>query len=153
MISIMMTSSNENIFRVTGPLCGEFTGHDEFLAQRPLTRSFDVFIDLCLNKQLSKQSWGWWFETPSRSLRHHCNVMTMMVMVMVMIFKDMVGTMILMKFLFHSQISILIFSIWLLLQNRHDISRVYINSRSCPRLGIAELSGPTWIICSTDTKT
>ena len=23
----MMTSSNENIFRVTGPLCGEFTGH------------------------------------------------------------------------------------------------------------------------------
>ena len=25
--SIMMTSSNENIFRVTGHLCGEFTGH------------------------------------------------------------------------------------------------------------------------------
>ena len=24
---IMMTSSNGNIFRVTGPLCGEFTGH------------------------------------------------------------------------------------------------------------------------------
>ena len=23
----MMTSSNGNIFRVTGPLCGEFTGH------------------------------------------------------------------------------------------------------------------------------
>ena len=23
----MMTSSNENIFRVTGPLCGEFIGH------------------------------------------------------------------------------------------------------------------------------
>ena len=23
----MMTSSNENIFRVTGPFCGEFTGH------------------------------------------------------------------------------------------------------------------------------
>ena len=23
----MMTSSNENIFRVTGPVCGEFTGH------------------------------------------------------------------------------------------------------------------------------
>ena len=23
----MMTSSNENIFRVTGPLCGQFTGH------------------------------------------------------------------------------------------------------------------------------
>ena len=24
---VMMTSSNGNIFRVTGPLCGEFTGH------------------------------------------------------------------------------------------------------------------------------
>ena len=29
----MMTSSNENIFRVTGPLCGEFTGPGEFPAQ------------------------------------------------------------------------------------------------------------------------
>ena len=28
---------------------------------------------LCLNKPLGKQSWGWWFETPSRSLWHHCN--------------------------------------------------------------------------------
>ena len=26
-VNIMMTSSNGNIFRVTGPLCGEFTGH------------------------------------------------------------------------------------------------------------------------------
>ena len=25
--NIMMTSSNGNIFRVTGPLCGDFTGH------------------------------------------------------------------------------------------------------------------------------
>ena len=45
----------------------------EFLAQRPLTRSFDVFFDLRLNKLLSKQSWGWWFETPSRPLWRHCN--------------------------------------------------------------------------------
>ena len=37
----------------------------EFPAQRPVTRSFDIFFDLRLNKQLSKQSWGWWFETPS----------------------------------------------------------------------------------------
>ena len=29
----------------------------EFPAQRPVTRSFDVFSDLCLSKQLSKQSW------------------------------------------------------------------------------------------------
>ena len=34
---------------------------------------FDVFFDLRLNKRLSKQSWGWWFETPSRSSWRHCN--------------------------------------------------------------------------------
>ena len=50
----MMTSSNGNIFRVTGPLCGEFTGPGEFPTQRPVTRSFDVFFDLCLNKWLSE---------------------------------------------------------------------------------------------------
>ena len=52
---VMMTSSNGNIFRVTGPLCGEFTGPGEFPTQRPVTRSFDVFFDLRLNKRLSKQ--------------------------------------------------------------------------------------------------
>ena len=45
----------------------------EFPSQRPVSRSFDVFFDLRLNKRLSKQSWRWWFETPSRSLWHHCN--------------------------------------------------------------------------------
>ena len=45
----------------------------EFPAQRPVTRSFDVFFDLRLNKRLSKHSWGSWFETPSRSSWHHCN--------------------------------------------------------------------------------
>ena len=45
----------------------------EFPLQRPLTRRFDVFLDLRLNKRLSTQSWGWWFETPSRSLWRHCN--------------------------------------------------------------------------------
>ena len=49
----------------------------EFPAQRPVTRSFDVFFDLRLNQRLSKQSWGWWFETPSRPLWHHCNVVTL----------------------------------------------------------------------------
>ena len=68
-----MTSSNGNIFRVTGPLCGEFTGPGEFPTQRPVTRSFDVFFDLRLNKRLSKQPWGWWFETLSWSLWRHCN--------------------------------------------------------------------------------
>ena len=69
----MMTSSNGNIFRVTGPLCGEFTDPGEFPTQRPVTRSFDVFFDLRLNKRLSKQPWGWWFETPSWSLWRQCN--------------------------------------------------------------------------------
>ena len=45
----------------------------EFPAQRPVTRSFDVFFDLRLNKWWSKQSWGWWFETLSRLLWRHCN--------------------------------------------------------------------------------
>ena len=38
----------------------------EFPAQRPVTRSFDVFFDLRLNKRPSKQWQGWWFETLSR---------------------------------------------------------------------------------------
>ena len=42
----------------------------EFPAQRPVTLSFDFFFELCLNKRLSKQSWGWWFETPSHPLWH-----------------------------------------------------------------------------------
>ena len=46
----------------------------EFPTQRPVTRSFDVFFDLCLNKRVRKQSWGWWFEMLSRPLWHHCNV-------------------------------------------------------------------------------
>ena len=45
----------------------------EFPAQRPETRSFDVFFDLGLIERLSKQSRGWWFETPSRPLWRHCN--------------------------------------------------------------------------------
>ena len=71
--SVMMTSSNGNIFRVTGPLCGEFTGSGEFPTQRPVTQSFDVIFDLRLNKRLGKQPWGWRFETPSWSLWLQCN--------------------------------------------------------------------------------
>ena len=52
--------------------CYVFTG--EFPSQRPVTRRFDVFFDLRLDKHLRKQSRGWWFETPSRSLWRHCNV-------------------------------------------------------------------------------
>ena len=45
----------------------------EFPSQRPVTRSFDVFFDLRLNKRLSKQPWGCWFDTPSWSLWRQCN--------------------------------------------------------------------------------
>ena len=40
----MMMSSNENIFRVTDLMCGEFTGHRWIPAERPVTWSFDVFL-------------------------------------------------------------------------------------------------------------
>ena len=43
-------------------------------AQRPVTRSFDVFFHLRLNKRLSKHLQGWWFETLSRPLWRHRNV-------------------------------------------------------------------------------
>ena len=49
------------------PLTGKFP------AQRPVTRSFDVFLDLRLDKRFGKQWWGWWFKTPSCSLWRHCN--------------------------------------------------------------------------------
>ena len=87
----MMTSSNGNIFRVSGPLCGEFTG-DRWIprtkASVPLCREFTgdrwisrtkasdaelwCFFDVHLNNRLSKQSLGQWFETPKRSLWRHC---------------------------------------------------------------------------------
>ena len=46
----------------------------EFSAQRPVRWSFHVFFDLRLNKPLSKQSWGWWFEMLLSRLWRHCNV-------------------------------------------------------------------------------
>ena len=45
----------------------------EFPTQRLVTRSFDVYFDLRPNKRLSKQSWGWWFETPWHPLWRHRN--------------------------------------------------------------------------------
>ena len=69
----MRKSSNGNIFSITGPLWGEFTGHRWIPLTMASDAEFVVFFDLRLNKQLSKQSWGWWFEMPSHSLRCHCN--------------------------------------------------------------------------------
>ena len=56
-----------NTFSALLALCaGNRPVTGEFPSQRPVTRNFDVYFDLRLNKGLSKQSWGWWFETPSR---------------------------------------------------------------------------------------
>ena len=55
-------------------LCAENSPvNSEFPSQRPVMWSFDVFFDLPLNKSLSKQLWGWWFEIPLCSLWCHCN--------------------------------------------------------------------------------
>ena len=48
---------------VNSPLKGQWRG------------ALMVSFDLHLNKRLSKQSWCWWVETPSRPLWRHCNVM------------------------------------------------------------------------------
>ena len=53
---VMLTSSNGNIFRVTAMCAENSRVTDEFPAQRPVARSFDVFFDLRLNARLSKQS-------------------------------------------------------------------------------------------------
>ena len=70
---VMVTSSNGNIFRVTGPLCGEFTGHRWIPRKGQWCGALMCPLICVLNKPLSKQPWGWWFETPSRSLLGHCN--------------------------------------------------------------------------------
>ena len=69
-----MTSSNENIFRVTGHVWGEFPGHRWI----PRTKASDAELWCSLwsasDKPLGKQSCGWWFETLSRPLWRHCSV-------------------------------------------------------------------------------
>ena len=67
LIFIEIVVSESSISFTQGPVIGEFP------PQRPVTRSFDVFFDLRLNKRLSKQSGDWWFETPSCSLWRHSN--------------------------------------------------------------------------------
>ena len=49
-----MTSSNRNIFRVTGHLCGEFTGPRWIPHTKANDAELDIFFALRPNKQLSK---------------------------------------------------------------------------------------------------
>ena len=69
----MMASSIGNVFHVTGHLCGEFTGPWWIPRIKASDAELWCFFDLRLNERLSKQSWGWWFETPSRPLWRHSN--------------------------------------------------------------------------------
>ena len=62
------------IFSALLAICvGNSPDTGEFPAQRPVTRSFDDFFDLRLNKRLSKQSIRRWVETPLHLLWHRCN--------------------------------------------------------------------------------
>ena len=70
---VMMTSSNGNIFSVTGLLCGEFTVDQRIPRTKASGAELWCFFDLRLNTQLSKQTWDWWFETPP----HHYDVTVM----------------------------------------------------------------------------
>ena len=72
-ILINMTSSNGNIFRVTGYLWWEFTGH-RWIPRTKASEAELWFFDLRLNKRLNEQSRGMWFEMPLRRLWRHCNV-------------------------------------------------------------------------------
>ena len=59
-ISLAWWRHQMGTFSALRVLCAEkssVTG--EFPTQNPVTRSFDVFFDLCLNERLSKQAWGW----------------------------------------------------------------------------------------------
>ena len=63
----------ETFFALLAICAGNSPVPGEFPAQRPVTRSFEVFFDLRLIKRLSKQPWGWWYETLSRPLWRHRN--------------------------------------------------------------------------------
>ena len=67
----------ETISALLALCAGNSPATGEFPSQRPVTRNFDVVFDLWPNTRLRKQSWGLWFETPSRSLWRHCNDLIM----------------------------------------------------------------------------
>ena len=69
----MMTSSNGTFSALLAICARNSPVPGEFPTQGPVTRSFDVFFNLRLNKRLSKQSRVWWFETLSCPLWLHRN--------------------------------------------------------------------------------
>ena len=89
--SIMMTSSKGNISASLAICAGNSPVPGEFPTQRPVTRSFDVYFDLRPNKRLSKQSWGWWFETLSCSLWRHRNELSFITRIVAIYLRELVG--------------------------------------------------------------
>ena len=49
---VIMTSSNGNIFCVTGLCAGNLSVTGELATQRPVTRRFEIFFEMRLNKRL-----------------------------------------------------------------------------------------------------
>ena len=78
-VMLQMTCFGTNDWVVENRCASDFqncwlsTVNDGLPPQMSMTRCFDAFFDLRLNKRLSKQSRRLWFETPSRSLWRHCN--------------------------------------------------------------------------------
>ena len=76
-IIYMMTSSNGNILPRYWPFVRGIHQSPVNSLHQGQWRGLWCFlwsaVDKRLGKRLGKQSWGWWFETPSRSLWRHCN--------------------------------------------------------------------------------
>ena len=71
--STMMTSSNGNVSALLAICAGNSPVPVNSPHKGQWRGAFDVLFDLRLNKRLSKQSWGWWFETQSCPLWRQCN--------------------------------------------------------------------------------
>ena len=63
-VQVIMTSWNENAFRVAGPFWGETTGHRWIPLTKDQWRSFKAFFGGSLSKLLNKLSISRWFATP-----------------------------------------------------------------------------------------
>ena len=72
---LMMASSNGNIFHIAGPFLRGIHRSPGNSQRKGQWRGALVFSLICawINSRV-KESWGWWFETPSCSLLRHCNV-------------------------------------------------------------------------------
>ena len=63
----------ETFFALLALCAGNSLVTGEFPSKGQWRGALVLSLICALNKRLSKQSLGWWFETPSRSLWRHCN--------------------------------------------------------------------------------